>query len=246
MGKIFSLLVLSSLLYSWQPAAAQSVSVTATSWLVADGTGKTIDSVNADEERSIASITKLMTAMVVLDANQDLSEKIGQYTREDLLQMMLIKSDNHAAEKLCSNYPSGRVGCITAMNHKAHDLGLQHTRFADASGLNIMNISTANDLVHMVMEASKYKEIVKASNTSQANVNAGYKKKKKRYFSFYNTNPLVAKHDFIVSKTGYIRASGGCIVMMLDTKIGQRIVVLLNSKNTKTRIPEAFKLAQAY
>mgnify|MGYP003703987855 CR=1 FL=1 len=71
-------------------------------------------------------------------------------------------------------------------------------------------------------------------------------KKKKRYFTFNNTNPLVATKDFIISKTGYIRASGGCIVMMLNTKIGQRIVVLLNSRNTHTRIPEAYQLAMNF
>jgi len=223
------------------PLLASAQKITATSWLVADGSGNVIESVNADQQRSIASITKLMTAMVVLDAGQDLNEKINGVSRSDLLQLMLIKSDNHAADMLCNNYPTGRSGCITAMNWKAHNLGLYNTRYADPSGLNVMNVSTAQDLVKLVITASQYSEIVGASNMSQGKI-----KKKKQYFSFNNTNPLVANKDFIVSKTGYIRASGGCIVMMLDTKIGRRIVVLLNSKNTHTRIPEANQLALAY
>jgi D-alanyl-D-alanine endopeptidase (penicillin-binding protein 7) len=221
------------------PSVAQKI--TATSWIVADGEGKIIESVNGNQQRSIASITKLMTAMVVLDANQDLEEKINGYTRKDLLQLMLVKSDNHASDLLCEHYPSGRSGCLMAMNLKAHYLGLEHTHYADPSGLNIMNVSTAQELVHLVIASSKYPEIVEASNISQGKI-----KKKKHYLSFNNTNPLVSTKNFIVSKTGYIRASGGCIVMMLDTKIGRRIVVLLNSRNTHTRIPEADKLALSY
>lgn len=215
--------------------------ITATSWLVADGEGKVIDSVRPDQQRSIASITKLMTAMVILDAEQDLNEKINGVTRSELLQLMLIKSDNKAAETLCEHYVHGRGACIGSMNFKAWNIGLRETHFVDASGLNVMNVSTANELVRLVIEASKYPEIVKASNMAQGKI-----QKKKRYFAFNNTNPLVATKDFIISKTGYINASGGCIVMMLDTKLGRRIVVLLNSKNTRTRIPEAYHLASIY
>jgi D-alanyl-D-alanine endopeptidase (penicillin-binding protein 7) len=154
---------------------------------------------------------------------------------------MLIKSDNHAANVLCNNYPTGRSGCISAMNWKAHSLDLRNTRYADPSGLNVMNVSTAQELVQLVIASSKYPEIVIASNTSQGKI-----KKKKHNFSFNNTNPLVATKDFIVSKTGYIQAAGGCIVMMLDTKIGQRIVIVLNSRNTRTRIPEANQLAMKF
>lgn len=215
--------------------------ITATSWLVADGDGQVIDSKNSDQQRSIASITKLMTAMVVLDAGQDLDERIGAFTRKELLQWMLVKSNNQAAEQLCENYPTGRSGCIAAMNWKAWSLGLHDTRYADPSGLNIMNVSTAEELVHIVIASSKYPEIVSASNTAHGQI-----RKKKQLLTFNNTNPLVATKEFIVSKTGYIRASGGCIVMMLDTKIGRRIVVLLNSKDMRTRIPEAQHLAMNY
>jgi D-alanyl-D-alanine endopeptidase (penicillin-binding protein 7) len=221
------------------PSLAQKI--TATSWIVADGEGRVIESLNPAQQRSIASITKLMTAMVVLDADQDLEERINGHTRKELLQLMLIKSDNKASDILCDHYPSGRSSCLLAMNLKARYLGLEHTHYADPSGLNVMNVSTAEELVKIVIASSSYPAIVEASNMPQGKV-----KKKKHYLSFNNTNPLVATKNFIVSKTGYIRASGGCIVMMLDTKIGRRIVVLLNSKNTHTRIPEADKLALSY
>jgi D-alanyl-D-alanine carboxypeptidase len=216
------------------PPLVLAQKITATSWLVADGSGNIIESVNADQQRSVASITKLMTAMVILDAGQDLDEKINGVTRNDLLQLMLVKSDNQAADTLCENYPTGRSGCVSAMNWKAQTLGLHNTRYADPSGLNVMNVSTAQELVTLVIASSKYPEIITASNTAHGKI-----KKKKHSISFNNTNPLVATKEFIVSKTGYIRASGGCIVMMLDTQIGQRIVVVLNSKTTRTRIPEA-------
>jgi D-alanyl-D-alanine endopeptidase (penicillin-binding protein 7) len=225
-----------SLLFLTSSAFADKI--TATSWIVADGNGKVIESQNAAETRSIASITKLMTAMVILDANQDMNETLLGFTRKEHLQMMLIKSNNRSADILCENYPRGRSSCIHSMNSKSEQLGLSQTKFADPSGLNIMNISTAEELVNIVIASSKYPEIVEASNMPQ-----GKAKKKKGWITFNNTNPLVATKDFIVSKTGYIRASGGCIVTMIDTDLGRRIVVLLNSKDTRTRIPESYKLA---
>jgi D-alanyl-D-alanine endopeptidase (penicillin-binding protein 7) len=241
MLRILSTLVLLAIFYSWQPAVAKPMSITATSWLVADESGRVLQGKNIEEQRSIASITKLMTVMVVLDQQQPLDEKIGNTTRQELIQLTLIKSDNNAAMKLCENYPTGKLGCIHAMNDKAAMLGLTSTHYIEPTGLSVMNVSTAQELVTIVRVASTYPEIVQASNTHQAKV-----KKKKSWYVFHNTNPLVATHDFIISKTGYIRASGGCIVMMLDTKIGRRIVVLLNSKNVKTRIPEADYIAQNF
>jgi D-alanyl-D-alanine carboxypeptidase len=234
MGRIFSILVLFAILHHG-PAIAKSVPITATSWLVADEDGQIIQGKNIEQQRSIASITKLMTAMVVLDAHQDLNEFIKPYSRLELIQLAIVKSDNRASELLCDNYPGGRDSCIRAMNTKAQLLGLTKTRYTDPTGLSIMNISTAEELIKIVLESAKYPEIVEASNLSQVKI-----KSKKRFLVFNNTNPIIGKrHDFVVSKTGYIRASGGCIVMMLNTDIGRRIVVVLGSKNTRTRIPEA-------
>ena len=215
--------------------------ITATNWLVADGNGKIIDGERTNEVRSIASITKLVTVMAVVDARQDLDEKINQFTRRQLIQLALIKSDNTAARQLCEHFPGGIIKCVTAMNNKVHSFGLSQTHFLEPTGLSVFNTSTAEDLMTIVLEAQNYKLITEASNTSQDKI-----KVKKHWYTFHNTNPLVATKNFIVTKTGYIRASGGCVVMMLDTSVGRRIVILLGSKNTKTRFPEAELLASRY
>ena len=215
--------------------------ITAQSWIVTTGDGKFIDGANTNELRSIASISKLVTAMVVLDANQNLKERISGSSRGDLLQLSLVKSDNNAANQLCDSYPGGRRECIIAMNRKMRSLGLINTRFIEPTGLSVFNVSTAEELVTLVLEAQRYPEIVQASQSSQVKI-----KIRKKWFIFNNTNPIIGKrHEFIVSKTGYIRASGGCIVMLLDTDIGRRLVVILGSKNTHTRIPEAEFIAKS-
>lgn len=214
---------------------AFSMNVTAQSWLVADGTGKIIHGENIDNQRSIASVTKLMTVMVVIDAGQDPKEKLGNMTREQHIQMALVKSSNESAILLCNKYPGGKASCIRDMNNKATALNMPNTKFVEASGLSPMNISTAKDLIELVIAASYYPDILEASKTSQVKIQL-----KKKWFVFNNTNPIIGKrHNFIVSKTGTTTAAGGCIVMMLDTDIGRRIVVVLGSKNGKTRIPEA-------
>lgn len=237
MRRVICVLAFLAILLNWQTAIADSkpMRITATSWLVADETGKIIQGENTKEVRAIASISKLMTAMVVLDARQDLNEKINQYTRKELLQLSLVHSDNKATDVLCNFYPNGKEQCIRAMNAKAHNLGLDNTKFVEPTGLSVFNVSTAEELIKLAQAASEYPEIISASKTSEIKI-----KIKRKWLIFRNTNPIIGKrHDFIVSKTGYIRASGGCIVMMLDTDIGRRIVVVLGSKNTHTRIPEA-------
>ncbi len=235
--KLFLLLI--SLCFS---LTVKSQTITASSWLVANEHGDIIQSENIYQIRSIASITKLMTAMVVLDAKQDLDQYINPYTRQELIQLAIVHSDNRASELLCQNYPGGRTSCVQAMNEKAKYLGMINTRFSDPTGLGVMNVSTAYDLIKLVKTAELYPEIVAASRMSEVTVKA-----RKKWLVFKNTNPIIGKrHDFIVSKTGWIRASGGCIVMMLDTDIGRRIVVLLGSKSTRTRIPEAEFIATRY
>jgi len=215
--------------------------ITATSWLVADYKGKIIDGENYQEIRPIASVTKLMTAMVILDVGQSLDEKIGIYTRRDLLQLMITHSDNKAATTLCEKYPGGKLDCVKAMNHKARMLGLSNTKYTDPTGLSVFNVSTADELVDIVLEASKYPEIVAASKSTTTVQN------KKRLVSFNNTNPITRKrNDIIVSKTGWIRASGGCLVMLVDTDLGQRVIIVLNSKTIKTRIPDAEYILSKY
>jgi D-alanyl-D-alanine carboxypeptidase len=222
-------------------SAANAKDITATSWIVADYKGKIIDGENYREIRSVASVTKLMTAMVVLDANQDLDQKIKLYTRRELIGLAITYSDNRAANMLCESYPGGKYECVKAMNRKAKLLGLDYTQYHEPTGLSIFNVSTAEELVDIVLEASKYPEIVAASKSTTT------VQDKKRVVSFNNTNPITRKrNDIIVSKTGWIRASGGCLVMLVDTDLGKRVIVVLNSKTIKTRVPDAEYLLATY
>jgi D-alanyl-D-alanine endopeptidase (penicillin-binding protein 7) len=175
-----------------------------------------------------------MTAMVVLDANQDLNERIEKFTRRQHLQLALIKSNNHSADLLCESYPGGTDACIDAMNAKAKKIGMKDTSFVDGSGINDDNVSTSRSLVKLVLAAQHYPLIVKSSQTSLMKI-----KLKNTYLSFKNTNPLVGKHQkFLVSKTGYIKAAGGCIALLMETDKGKRAIIILGSKSTHTRIPE--------
>lgn len=223
--------------------------LTAQAWIVADNSGRIFEASNMHEIRSIASITKLMTAMVVLDSGQSLSEVIPkklynkQLTREILIDLAIVKSDNNAAKLLCEYYPGGYNNCINAMNAKAISLQMNNSIFTDPTGRFHTNVSTAHDLIKLVFAASKYPLIVEASNMDAVRwiIN------KKKIAEFRNTNSLVGPNNsFLVSKTGWITKSGGCIVMMIDTANGIRTVVLLGSKNTKTRIPEAKMLSMLY
>ena len=213
---------------------ARDLKITATSWIVTDGTGTVIESDNPNEVRAIGSITKLMTAMIVIDAEQDLNQKIGRYTRRELLQLALVKSNNAAADELCNHYPGGRAECVVAMNKKAESLGLINTHYVEPTGLSALDTSTAEELVKLVIVASRYAVVNEAAVTPQVKI-----KIKKKWLIFNNTNPIIGRnHNFIVSKTGYIKAAGGCIAVMVETEIGRRVVVVLGSKNTHTRIPE--------
>ena len=233
--------------------AAQAKPITAKSFLVTDNKGQVILERNADRTQPIASITKLMTAIIVLNANQDLTEELKldfkksnvyhtrlprtlkTLSRGELLDLAIVKSDNFAAWTLCANYPGGVDRCIAEMNHEALEFGMYSTHFTDPTGLDEGNQSNARDLVKLVLVASRHPEITEASGKPLVSI-----KVKRRWWDFWNTNSLVRRDSdrVIVSKTGYINASGGCIVMLLDTNLGERVIVLLGSKNTRTRIPE--------
>jgi len=239
--KLIAILILAT------SSAYADQTLTAQAWLVADSNGKILEGSNMSEVRSIASITKLMTAMVVLDSGQSLTEIIPkklynkQLTRETLIDLAIVKSDNNAAKMLCDYYPGGYNKCIDAMNYKAASLQMDNSTFTDPTGRFHTNVSTAHDLIKLVFAASTYPLIVEASNMDAVR----WPLSKKKIAEFKNTNSLVGHgYKFLVSKTGFISKAGGCIVMMIDTVHGIRTVVLLGSKNTKTRIPEAQMLSQ--
>ena len=212
------------------PLHASAKEITAESWLISDN-GNVTSSKNSNQVRSIASITKLVTVMVFLDMNTYPSER-----HKELIRKSLISSDNKAAKALCDDYTGGHSDCIFMMNLKASQLGLKNTRFLDSTGLSIFNVSTAEELVKIVEEASKYPLIVESSNTKSLKI-------KKHVYT--NTNPHVNMYNVMVSKTGYIRMSGGCIVMMIKTHDGLKTAILLGSKNTHTRIREMDRLLKS-
>lgn len=228
--------------------------LTAKSWLVTDGEGNLIAGENMYDIRSIASVTKLMTVITILDSKADLDTtlniKLSNYnkknrkskaspynetTRRQLIDLAMVRSDNAAAKLLCTTYPTGYDNCIKDMNAKARSLGMINSVFYDPTGLDDRNNSTAKDLVLLVQAGSLYSEVVNASHKSKIQI-----KIKKRWFLGKNTNPLIGtKHEIQVSKTGWTTRAGGCIVMLMDTDRGKRIVVVLGSRSIKTRIPEA-------
>lgn len=208
----------------------------------------------------IASITKLMTAMVVLDANLPMDEVVSvasddqdrlkrtrsrlsvgmTFTRAELLQMALMASENRAASALARSYPGGLEAAVAAMNAKAQQLGMSNSKFFDPTGLNSDNVSTAQDLVKMVGAARAYPLIHQYTTTASTSIE-GWRGRELR---FHNTNPLVrnASWNIGVSKTGFINEAGRCLVM--EATINQRpvIIVLLDSWGKRTRIGDANRI----
>ena len=242
--KIFAGLLLCSLF-----SASSAKPVTAQSWLVSDAQGRIIQSDNIDQVRSIASITKLLTVITVLDARQPLDEqivlskklrdrlprKVISLSRRQVIELAMVNSDNRAAQTLCERFPGGFDACITAMNRKLRDLNMLNSVVYEPTGLDARNVSTARELTYLVHAARNYAPVLEASQKTQVQI-----KIKKKWFFFHQTNPLVGKTQrVIVSKTGWISASGGCIALLMSTNLGDRIVIVMGSKNTRTRIPEA-------
>lgn len=222
--------------------------------------GRTLYAKNVDTVVPIASITKLMTAMVVLDAGVDLREavaiteddidtikgtrsrlKIGTVLeRDELLRLALMASENRAAAALARAYPGGTHAFVTAMNHKALELGMSHTRFVDSTGLSSDNVSTAQDLAKMVVAAHRYPLIQEYTTLPSYVVhgNGG------RAIAFGNSNGLVKNSEWHidVSKTGYISEAGRCLVMQARIAAKPVIIVLLDSWGRYTRIGDANRI----
>lgn len=203
---------------------------------------------NANARHAIASITKIMTAMVYLDHQKYLNTKIRlgtmnrsnlprqEWSRKDLLAAMLVRSDNNAAETLAADYPGGREAFIKAMNAKARALKMANTHFEDASGLSSKNISTAGEVSVMVMAASKYEFIRQASVKKQILLDAQHGQRV-RTIELPNTNrPLLFEFDnIVVSKTGFTSAAGWCVAMVVENGPDHYVVVVLGSKNKQVR-----------
>ena len=217
----------------------------------------TVDGKNIETVRPIASITKLMTAIVYLDANLDLNQKIkilpgswlprSEYTRRELLAAMLVNSNNAAAETLANDYPGGRSAFISAMNQRSKDMGSKTMQFHDPSGLTIMNVATINDIVTLGAVAYHYPLIKQFASQQKITINAHLKKTKKS-IELYNTNrPLLSEFNSIsLSKTGFTQAAGWCVVMVIEKAKERFVVAILGSKSKQNRLAEARKLLNTH
>ena len=221
--------------------------------------GDTLYQKNANVVVPIASITKVMTAMVVLDSIPDLQAPItvtdddvdylrgsrsrlhvgSVITRETALLLALMSSENRAANALARHYPGGMEAFLAAMNRKAQALGMQNTRFEDPTGLNSNNVSTAYDLAKMVGAAHRYPLIREFSTTSGAKVEISG-----RGLDYNNTNQLVKSTtwDIGLSKTGYIHEAGKCLVMQARVADKPVVIVLLDSVGKLTRVGDANRI----
>jgi len=242
-----------------EPARIRQLALRSSSAIVIDQqTGQFIVDKNSDEQVPIASLTKLMTAMVTLDSklpldepiritNEDVDRLRGSrsrvpvgtvLTRERLLNLALMSSENRAAAALARSYPGGTAAFVVAMNHKAKQLGMTRSSFADSTGLHNANQSTARDVARLVSAAYEYQLIREYSTTSAKEVALP------RYRSpveFHNTNALVKSEQWEIglSKTGYTHEAGNCLALQAQIAGRSTIIVLLDSWGKSSRIGDA-------
>lgn len=215
----------------------------------------------ADWALPIASLTKLMTALVVVESDADLDEWLtvtdrhfpaaanafsrirpeSEARREDFLRVALMSSENYAAYLLARHHPGGYDAFIEAMNAKARALGMSQTRFVDSSGLSDDNVSTAGDLLKLVQAAYTNETVRELSTDGRHSIRF---RKPGYTLHFGNTNPLVhsSRWDVDLTKTGYLNAAGRCLLMVVDIDGEPTAVVLLNSFGTRTPLGDAGRI----
>jgi len=203
---------------------------------------------NATEQRSIASITKVMTAMVALDYDRDLNKRLKHnpsvstslprqlYTRQDLLTAMLVKSDNGAAETLAQDYPGGVPAFVQRMNLQAREWDMSRTQFVDPHGLGAGNISTVHDVASMITTSSNYWFIRETSIKKQVAIETQQKKRVRTISLAHTSAPMLFEFDnIIVSKTGLTSAAGWCVGLAVNQRQQQYIIVVLGAPNKAHR-----------
>lgn len=235
------------------PFGSQSVLV------VDDETGKVLIEKNADTVVPIASLTKLMTAMVVLDAKLDMDEQIeidrsdvdtvkfsssrvpvgASIARRDVLHLALMSSDNRAAAALARTYPGGKEGFKAAVRRKIHALGMTQTSIEEPTGLSPHNRSTAVDLVKMATASTRYPEIVRMTTETKDIIDING-----RGVEYRNTNRLVGAKgwDVGLSKTGFTNEAGRCLIMNIKAAGKNATLVLLNAGASSARIMDALNI----
>jgi D-alanyl-D-alanine endopeptidase (penicillin-binding protein 7) len=245
--------------YAARPALAEPA-LRSSAALVLDTTHEAVlYSRHSDVAMPIASITKLMTALVVMDAGQPLDEELlvsdddrsvgkgsasrllpgTRLTRGELMHLALMASENRAAHALGRHYPGGVAACVVAMNAKARELGMTSARFVEPTGLSDENVASPEDLSKLVMAAAKVSAIREYSTDGDYVVQIG-----RHMAQFHNTDSLVNHADWniVVQKTGYISEAGRCLVMQTVIEDRTVVIVLLNSFGKRTRVADACRV----
>jgi D-alanyl-D-alanine carboxypeptidase len=224
-----------------------------------EGTGRVVMAKDADASVPIASITKLVTAMVVLDAKPNLQETLriaqddvdmlkhssshirvgAEVSRLAALKLALMQSENRAASALSRYYPGGTAAFVQAMQAKVRSLGLTRTAFADPTGLSPANVSTANEVAKIAFAASRYPDIASITSDRSANVPVNGRAR-----AVHNTNKLVGGNgwDIELSKTGYTDEAGRCLTMRMKSGGKHFTVVLLDAAGSSHRLRDATRI----
>lgn len=220
-----------------------------TVWLFNQTQNQVVVEKNAHQVRPFASITKLMTAMIVIDQDWNFDRRLqldksvgstlppGRYTRRELINALLVKSDNAAAETFAADYPGGRPAFLQAMNKRAWDLEMYNTQFHDPSGLSAGNVTTAWDLGVLIRAADNYEMIKNISTQQHAQVETHYKTRTKILeLSNTNRNALNLTNSIQISKSGFTNPAGFCMVLQLEQKGQIYSIVVLGAKNSAKRL----------
>lgn len=215
---------------------------------------------NSHDLRPIASISKLMTALVVAESGLPMDEvlTIGdedvdrmrysrsrlavgtRLTRGEMLHLALMSSENRAASALGRHYPGGMPAFVRAMNDKARALGMRHSRFVEPTGLSSDNVATSHDLVKLLKATNRH-PIIRHYATDDTEV---FDLGRGRRLTYNNTNRLVKRDDWDIqiSKTGFINEAGECLVMLTRIEDRDLAIVLLNSSGKYSRIGDAVRI----
>ena len=223
-----------------------------TTWVYNVQNKEVVAGADADIVRPIASLTKLMTAMVVLNSTDRLEEPLliirkvstalpfSYYTRLELLNAMLVKSDNGAAETLAENYPGGRTAFLTAMNDQARELGMINTNFEDPTGLSQNNVSTPSEVGRMLLAAHSYALIRSISTQTQTTVHVP----RSRSLGLTNTNFNILNKfkDIVISKTGFTNPAGFCLGLVVNRGYHDIVIVVLGEPNKQKRSATVYRI----
>ncbi len=232
----------------WEELNPKKLKLRSAAALIVDRSDQVVFAKQADEPRPIASITKLMTAMVVLDSGLPLDEPItitkqdrdlikltgsrltygATLSREELVRLALLASENRAANALARTYPTGREAFIDAMNRKSRKLGMLRSHFTDPAGLDARNVASARDLVKLIRAAQRFPLIQEATTAHSLTVRPF---KRRGPLRFGNTNRLLKRSEWEIglSKTGYINEAGRCLAMQAAIADQPLVIVLLDS-----------------